>query len=73
MNDQGFFMQVKLAMGELKDARDKIKADWAHRRAPSWDDWKVADKAMADLEKQIAMAPTGAPAISDAPRAAVSA
>lgn len=69
MSDAGFFEQVKLAMGELKEVREKIKADWAHLKAPNKDDWKVADKAMAELEKEIDMAPTGAPEISDAPRA----
>ena len=73
MADQGFFQQVKMAMGELKEAREKIKADWANLKAPTKDDWKAADKAMAELEKAIDTAPTGAPEISDAPRAAVSA
>ncbi len=59
--DSGFFMQVKLALGELKEARDKIKADWAHLKSPDKDDWKVADEAMAELEKAIDLAPTGAP------------
>ena len=68
MADEGFFLQVKLAMGELKEAREKIKADWAHLKAPNKDDWKIADKAMAELEKEIDLAPTGAPEISDAPR-----
>ena len=67
MADQGFFQQVKLAMGELKEARDKIKADWANPKSPDKDDWKVADKAMAELEKAIDFAPTGMPEISDAP------
>lgn len=67
MSDAGFFEQVKLAMGELKEAREKIKADWAHLKAPNKDDWKIADKAMAELEKEIDMAPIGAPEISDAP------
>lgn len=67
--DEGFFMQVKMALGELKEARDKIKADWANLKSPSKDDWKVADKAMAELEKAVDMAPTGMPEISDAPRA----
>ncbi len=69
MADEGFFMQVKLAMGELKEAREKIKADWANLKSPDKDDWKVDDKAMAELEKAIDMAPTGMPEISDAPRA----
>jgi hypothetical protein len=67
--DKGFFLQVKLALGELKEARDKIKADWANRKSPDKDEWKIADKAMAELEKAIDFAPTGAPEISDAPRA----
>ncbi|MBU1345668.1 MAG: hypothetical protein KKA16_01815 [Alphaproteobacteria bacterium] len=67
--DRGFFMQVKLALGELKEAREKIKADWANLKSPHEDDWKVADKAMAELEKAIDIAPTGAPELSDAPRA----
>ena len=66
--DSGFFMQVKLALGELKEARDKIKADWAHLKSPDKDDWKVADKAMVELERAIDLAPTGTPEISDAPR-----
>lgn len=61
MGDQGFFEQVKMAMGELKAARDKIKADWAHPKSPTKDDWKAADKEMAELEKAIDFAPTGAP------------
>lgn len=69
MADEGFFLQVKLAMGELKEAREKIKADWANLKAPNKDEWKIADKAMAELEKEIDLAPTGAPEISDAPRA----
>ncbi len=59
--DAGFFMQVKLALGELKDARDKIKVDWANLKSPNEDDWKIADKAMAALLKEIDLAPTGAP------------
>lgn len=61
LSDQGFFMQVKLAMGELKEAGDKIKADWANLKSPDKDDWKVADKAMAELERAIDVAPTGTP------------
>ena len=59
--DRGFFEQVKLALAELKEARDRIKADWAHPKAPTKDDWKAADKEMAELEKAIDFAPTGAP------------
>lgn len=61
MADQGFFQQVKQALAELKEAREKIKADRAHPRAPGRDDWKDADREMAELEKAIDMAPTGAP------------
>ena len=61
MNDQGFFQQVKMALGELKEARDKIKADWANPKSPDKHDWKAADKEMAELEKAIDFAPTGMP------------
>lgn len=61
MADQGFFQQVKQALAELKEAREKIKADWANPRAPGRDDWKEADKEMAELETAIDMAPTGTP------------
>lgn len=69
MSDAGFFEQVKMAMGELKAAREKIKADWANLKAPNKDDWKIADTAMSALEREIDAAPTGAPEVSDAPRA----
>ena len=62
--DRGFFEQVKMAVAELKEARDKIKANWAHPRSPDKDDWKAADKEMAELEKAIDMAPTGAPELA---------
>lgn len=62
--DQGFFQQVKQALAELKEAREKIKADWAHPKAPGRDDWKAADAEMAGLERAIDMAPTGAPALA---------
>lgn len=61
MADQDFFQQVRLALGDLKDAREKIKANWTHPRQPDKDDWKAADRAMAELEKAIDFAPTGAP------------
>lgn len=64
MGDQGFFQQVKMALGELKEARDKIKADWAHPKSPDKDDWKAADKEMAELEKAIDFAPTGMPELA---------
>lgn len=62
--DRGFFQQVKEALAELKEAREKIKANWAHPRAPGRDDWKEADKEMAELEKAIDMAPTGTPELA---------
>ena len=61
MVDQGFFEQVKTAIGELKEARDKIKADRANPKSPDKDDWKAADKDMAELEKALDFAPTGMP------------
>lgn len=59
--DRGFFQLVKEALAELKEAREKIKANWAHPKAPGRDDWKDADKEIAELEKSIDMAPTGTP------------
>lgn len=61
MVDQGFFQQVKMALGELKEAREKIKADRANPKSPDRDDWKAADKDMAELEKALDFAPTGMP------------
>lgn len=63
MVDQGFFEQVKLALGELKEAREKIKADRANPKSPDKDDWKAADKDMAELEKALDFAPTGMPGL----------
>ena len=62
--DRGFFQQVKEALAELKEAREKIKANWAHPKAPGRDDWKEAYKEMAELEKAIDMAPTGTPELA---------
>jgi hypothetical protein len=62
--DRGFFQLVKQALAELKEAREKIKANWAHPKAPGRDDWKEADKEMAELEKAIDMAPTGTPELA---------
>ncbi len=59
--DRGFFQLVKQALAELKEAREKIKANWAHPKAPGRDDWKDADQEMATLEKAIDTAPTGVP------------
>ena len=59
--DRGFFQQVKEAIAELKEAREKIRADWSHPKAPDRNDWKEADKEMAELEKAIDMAPAGTP------------
>lgn len=72
--DMGFFEQIRLALGDIKAAREKIKADWTHPRKPDEDDWKVADKELAELERQIDLAPTGMPAApSAAPATAISA
>lgn len=70
--DMGFFDQVKLALGDIKAAREKIKADWAHPKAPSKDDWKAADKELAELERAIDLAPTGMPEPPQAAPASVS-
>lgn len=59
--DMGFFEQVRQALGDIKSAREKIKADWTHPKAPSRDDWKVADRELAELEREIDLAPTGLP------------
>ncbi|MDZ4362496.1 hypothetical protein [Brevundimonas sp.] len=61
VGDRGFFDQVKLALGQLKKAREDIKADWAHTRKPGQKDWEASDQAMAELERAIDFAPTGAP------------
>lgn len=64
--DMGFFDQVRLAVAEIKEAREKIRGDWANPRAPSKDDWKAADKELAGLEREIDLAPTGVPGPSSA-------
>lgn len=58
--DQGFFDQVKALVKGLRKARDEIRFESASaRRPPDDDDWKDADKAQAELERQIDTAPTG--------------
>jgi hypothetical protein len=69
----GFFDQVRLALAEIKEAREKIRAEWAHPRKPSEDDWKTADKELAALEREIDLAPTGVPGPSAAVPAAMTA
>lgn len=64
MADQGFFQLVKQALAELKEAREKIRADWANPKAPGRDDWNEADKEIAELERTIDMAPTGTPELA---------
>lgn len=71
--DRGFFDQVKLALGELKKAREDIKADWTHTRKPGQKDWEASDQAMAELERAIDFAPTGAPEPQSAAPTAASA
>lgn len=58
--DLGFFDQVKSLVRGLRKAREDIRFE-SHSavRPPSDDDWKEADKAQADLERQIDNAPTG--------------
>lgn len=73
MADMGFFEQVKQALGDIKSAREKIKADWAHPKAPSRDDWKTADKELAELEREIDLAPSGLPEPPEGAPASVSA
>lgn len=66
--DQGFFQQVKELLGGLKKAREDIRAAAPFALSkPSKDDWKAADKAQAELEREIDFAPTGA---SEPPMAA---
>lgn len=60
--DQGFFQQVKELLGGLKKAREDIRAATPFALSkPSKEDWKAADKAQAELEREIDFAPTGAP------------
>lgn len=60
--DRGFFEQVKLALGDLKKARDDIRAAAPFSlRKPDDKDWDVANKAYAELEREIDFAPTTAP------------
>lgn len=73
MADMGFFEQVKQALGDIKSAREKIKADWAHPRSPSKDDWKAADKELTELEREIDLASTGLPEPREEAPASVSA
>ena len=60
--DQGFFQQVKELLGGLKKAREDIRAAAPFALSkPSKEDWKAADKAQAELEREIDFAPTGSP------------
>lgn len=60
--DQGFFQQVKELLGGLKKAREDIRAAAPYALSkPDEDDWKAADRAQAELEREIDFAPTGAP------------
>lgn len=60
--DRGFFEQVKDVLKGLKKARDDIRAAAPFSlRKPDDKDWDVADKAYAELEREIDFAPTGAP------------
>lgn len=58
--DHGFFDLVKGLVQALRQARDDIRFE-SHSalRPPSDDDWKDADRAQAELERQIDTAPAG--------------
>lgn len=58
--DQGFFEQARNLVAGLRKARDEIRAaSHSALRPPSDDDWKDADRAQAELERQIDTAPGG--------------
>ena len=59
-SDYGFFNQVKVLVTGLRKARDDIRYESRSAlRPPDDEDWKAADKAQADLERQIDTAPAG--------------
>lgn len=58
--DHGFFNQVKVLVTGLRKARDDIRYESRSALRPPDDrDWKAADEAQADLERQIDTAPAG--------------
>lgn len=52
--DKGFFDQVKIIVGDLRKAREKLRGE-AHLslNPPSDDEWKDADKAQQELERAV--------------------
>ncbi|RZJ42139.1 MAG: hypothetical protein EON87_15275 [Brevundimonas sp.] len=60
LGDMGFFDLVKSAIGALRDAHDKIRAQTPQSLSnPDEDDWKAAEKAQSELEKAVAFAAAG--------------
>lgn len=58
--DHGFFDQVKSLVKGLRKARDDIRFESRSAlRPPGDEDWKEADKAQVELERQIDTAPAG--------------
>jgi hypothetical protein len=58
--DYGFFEQVRNLVKGLRKARDDIRAaSLSALRPPGEDDWKDADKAQGELERQVAAASAG--------------
>jgi len=52
--DKGFFDQVKIMIGDLRKAREKVRGE-AHLNLnpPSDDEWKDSDKAQQELERAV--------------------
>jgi len=52
--DKGFFDQVKIMVGDLRKAREKVRGE-AHLNLnpPSDDEWKDSDKAQQELERAV--------------------
>ena len=59
-SDYGFFNQVKVLVTGLRKARDDIRYESRSAlRPPDDEDWKAADKAQAELERQIDIGASG--------------
>lgn len=58
--DYGFFNQVKALVAGLRKARDDIRFESRSvLHPPDDEDWKAADKAQTELERQIDIGPSG--------------
>jgi len=58
--DMGFFDRVKQLLGGLRKARDEIRANAGlSLHKPTEDDWKEADEAQAEVEREVATAAGG--------------